>query len=131
MLFLTAIIDALVAFVRRNPLFCLLLVVLAVGAPALLRGIAVFILYFILAILMLGLLAAFMLRWRLTRMQRRMEEQFRQGGTFRGTYGEPRQPAQEGEVKVHRTAEAPEKRVAHGVGDYVDFEETKGRGEDV
>lgn len=40
--FLTAIIDGLVRFVQRNPLTTLVILILAVGAPALLRGIALF-----------------------------------------------------------------------------------------
>ena len=44
MRFLTEIVDALAGFVQRNPLTVLLIVVLAVGAPALLKGIALFIL---------------------------------------------------------------------------------------
>lgn len=43
--FLTAIIDGLVRFVQRNPLTTLVILILAVGAPALLRGIALFFLY--------------------------------------------------------------------------------------
>ena len=38
--FLTAIIDGLVRFVQRNPLTTLLIVILALGSPALLKGIA-------------------------------------------------------------------------------------------
>ncbi len=37
---LTDIADALVGFVRRNPLTVLVILLLALGAPALLRGIA-------------------------------------------------------------------------------------------
>ena len=40
--FLTAIIDGLVRFVQRNPLTTLVILILAIGAPALLRGIALF-----------------------------------------------------------------------------------------
>ena len=69
-----------------------------------------------------------------------MEEQFGEqfgGGTFRsessygrethreGPFGRSSRSSREGEVKIYVTSEAPEKRVAHGVGDYVDFEETK------
>ena len=38
--FILAIIDSLVGFVQRNPLTTLLIVILALGAPALLKGIA-------------------------------------------------------------------------------------------
>ena len=36
--FLTAIINALVGFVQRNPLTVLVILILAIAAPALLKG---------------------------------------------------------------------------------------------
>ena len=61
MRFLTEIVDALAGFVQRNPLTTLLIVILALGAPALLKGIALFILYFLmgLVILVVVLMLAF------------------------------------------------------------------------
>ena len=51
----------------------------------------------------------------------------RQGyGSGRGARTEGSSRQQEGEVKVYRTSETPEKRVSEDVGDYVEFEETKG-----
>lgn len=132
MRFLTEIVDALAGFVQRNPLTVLLIVVLAVGAPALLKGIALFILYFFMGLLLLVVAGLLFFRWRVCKMRREMEERFgREFGPERpadsgrasaaGRRGLPR----EGEVKVRRTSGAPEKRVAEDVGDYVDFEETK------
>ena len=40
--FLTAIINALVGFVQRNPLTVLVILILAIAAPALLKGVALF-----------------------------------------------------------------------------------------
>ena len=140
MKFLTDIIDALAGFVQRNPLTVLVIVILALGAPALLKGIAAFILYFLLGIVVFTLVMGLWLRWRIAQARRRMEEQFGEqfgGGTFRskssygrethreGPFGRSSRSSREGEVKIYVTSEAPEKRVAHGVGDYVDFEETK------
>lgn len=141
MKFLTAIIDALAGFVQRNPLTVLVIVILALGAPALLKGIAAFILYFLLGIVVFTLVMGLWLRWRIAQARRRMEEQFGEqfgGGTPFGTegsygresrregpFGRGSRSSREGEVKIYVTSEAPEKRVAHGVGDYVDFEETK------
>lgn len=141
MKFLTAIIDALAGFVQRNPLTVLIIVFLPLVAPALLKGIAAFILYFLLGIVVFALIAGLWLHWRIEKARRRMmeerfDEQFR-GGTFRsessygrethreGPFGRSSRSSREGEVKIYVTSEAPEKRVAHGVGDYVDFEETK------
>lgn len=131
--FLTAIIDALVGFVRRNPLTVLIILILAIGAPALLRGVALFFLYFIMGIIVLGLVLLVLFRWRINKVRRQMEEQFGEGfdpRNFGGQQagspfgGDARKP-REGEVKVRKTAEAPEKRVSRNVGDYVEFEETK------
>lgn len=128
MKFLTAIIDALTGFVQRNPLTVLLIVILALGAPALLRGIALFILYFLLGIVLLGAVAALYFRWRINKVRRQMEEQFGEFAgqdPFGGPFTQQRPAGREGEVKVHKTPETPEKRVSKNVGDYVEFEETK------
>lgn len=141
MKFLTAIIDALADFVRRNPLTTLIIVFLSLAAPSLLKGIAAFVLYFLLGIVVFTLVMGLWLRWRIAQARRRMEEQFGEqfgGGTPFGTegsygresrregpFGRGSWSSREGEVKIYVTSEAPEKRVAHGVGDYVDFEETK------
>lgn len=125
--FLTAILDGLVEFVRRNPLTCLIILLLAVGAPAVLKGIAVFVLYFVLGCLVLGLVLVSLFRWRIYRMRRQMEEQFGQGAAqepFREPFGSAsHQRTPEGEVKIYRTSETPEKKVSKNVGDYVEFEE--------
>lgn len=139
MRFLTAIIDALIGFVQRNPLTVLLIVILALGAPALLKGIAVFILYFLLGLVVLVAAVLLLFRWRIGKVRRQMEEQFGEGfggadgfggrSPFANGSGSPfgQEPpkGREGEVKVHKTAETPGKRVSKSVGDYVEFEETK------
>ena len=117
---------------RRNPIFTLIVVVLALTAPALLKGIALFVLYLVLGFLVLVFLVSLLFRWRIRRVQRQMEEQFGAGGfgagygSGRGARTEGSSRQQEGEVKVYRTSETPEKRVSEDVGDYVEFEETKG-----
>lgn len=129
--FLTAIIDALAEFVRRNPIFTLIVVVLALTAPALLKGIALFVLYLVLGFLVLIFALSLLFRWRIRRVQRQMEEQFGAGGFGGAGFGGARgartesRREQEGEVKVYRTSGTPEKRVSESVGDYVEFEETK------
>ena len=141
MRFLTDIIDALADFVRRNPLTTLIIVFLSLAAPSLLKGIAAFVLYFLLGIVVFALVMGLWLPWGIEKARRRMmeerfDEQFR-GGTFRsessygrethreGPFGRNSLSARVGEGEIYVTSEAPEKRVAHGVGDYVDFEETK------
>lgn len=127
-----AIIDAMVDFVRRNPFATFLIVFLALVAPAVLKGIALFILYFLLGIILLGVVLMLAFRWRIYRARKQMEEQFGQGFDPRqGGFGspftreEPRRNSREGEVRVHKTPGAPEKRVSEDVGDYIDFEEEK------
>ncbi|WP_300897095.1 DUF4834 family protein [uncultured Alistipes sp.] len=121
---LTAILDALLQFIRRNPLTCLILVILALTAPALLKGIALFILYFLLGMLVLGVVLTLLFRWRIRKLREGMEEQFGRNGEepFGRRAGERSQRT--GTVRIRRTSDAPEKRVASDVGDYVEFEET-------
>lgn len=123
MRFLTAIIDSLVGFVQRNPLLVLLIVILAFAAPSLLKGIAVFVLYLLLGLIVLVVAVILLFRWRIYRLQQQMGDQFAQGG-FRQPGTQQPQSDQEGDVKIYRTAETPEKRVSTQVGDYVEFEET-------
>ncbi len=141
MQFLLIIIDGLIRFVRRNPLTVLLILVLAVGAPALLKGIATVILYILLGFVFLIVILALLFRWRIYSVRRQMEEQFgaraenagqrtaadsdRRFGGFGHRSESTASQGREGEVKVHRTSGVPDKRVASDVGDYVDFEETK------
>lgn len=122
-------IDGLVRFVKNNPLFCVLVITLALTAPSLLKGLAAFVLYSLLGILLLGILLVLVMRWRFNRVHSRMTEQFRRAAEQQQnthTYTRNR-PTNEGEVRLHRTSETPEKRIADDVGDYVDFEETKNR----
>ena len=131
--FLTAIINALVGFVQRNPLTTLLIVILALGAPALLKGIALFILYFLMGLVILVVVLMLAFRWRIYKVRKQMEQQFGEGfdpRNFGGQgFGSPfageSRKGREGEVKVRKTSGAPEKRVSKDVGDYVDFEEEK------
>ena len=128
--FITAFLDSLVAFVRRNPLTVRLIILLGLTAPALLRGLATLILYLILGFVLLIVVIALSLHWRLRKAQRQMEEQFGPGyheasdTAYRWT-NRTRHDREEGEVRLHKTPAAPEKRISTEVGDYVDFEETK------
>ena len=63
--FLSLLIDSLVNFVRRNPLTVLLIVVLALTAPALLRGLATLILYLVLGFVVFIVVVLLLMRWRL------------------------------------------------------------------
>ena len=134
MRFLIAIVDALVGFVQRNPLTFLVILLLGLTAPALLKGIAMLVLYAILGLLLAGAVLLVVFTLRIRAAKRQMEEQFSQhfGQSFYSAKEEDPRRAQpsgrdshEGEVHVYQTAEAPEKRISRDVGDYVDFEETK------
>lgn len=126
--FIAALFNAVIGFIRRNPITCLVLLILAVAAPAVLKGIAIFILYLILGVVLLSVVLAFFFRRRVNKMRQQMEEQFQSQGGFNGDPFAGRQrasTAQEGDVKVYKTEDIPEKRVSKDVGDYVEFEETK------
>lgn len=136
MKFLIILMDSLVSFVQRNPFTVLVILLLALGAPALLKGIAVFILYALLGLAVIVAALVLLFRWKIAQARRQMERQFGEGfggqdpfagrNPFAGQSREAhRRRADEGEVKVYKTAETPEKRVSNDVGDYVDFEETK------
>ena len=128
--FLLAIIDSILEWIRRNPLTCILLVMIAVFAPSLFGAIFVGIGIVVLLLLAIPVFGIFKLR----RMSKKMEEQGRQQG-FGGFSGFGQQSQQthqkqhrnpnEGEVKVYATEEATEKRIKDNVGEYVDFEEVK------
>lgn len=120
---LTAIIDGLVGFVRRNPILCLVILLLAIFAPSVAGGIAMFILYFILGILLLGVILLLSLRWRIYRTQRQTEERFGSRNTGNGTPFTRPGSSQEGEVHIYKMRGSGEKRVRKDVGDYVEFEE--------
>ncbi len=132
-----AIVDALVGFVQRNPLTVLVILLLALGAPALLKGIATFVLYLIFGFLLAGVLLLLLFGWRVRSMQRRMEEQLNEQfgrddnrntsgqSSYRSSWGRSSRAHGEGEVRVYKTSDAPEKRVSNDVGDYVEFEETR------
>lgn len=134
--FLLAIIDSLVSFVQRNPLTTLVILILALGAPALLKGIALFILYMLMGFILLVIAVVLLFRWRIYKVRKQMEEQFGEGfsqqgqprsgfGGFGSPFAEQQRKQREGEVKVYKTSETPEKRVSKDVGDYVEFEEEK------
>ena len=121
--------DYIIAFVQRNPLTVLIILLLAIFAPWALRGIAAFILYVLLGFVLLVAALGLFFRWKIAQAQRRMKEQFGEGFGPQNPYGQRqrRKASDEGEVKVYKTSETPEKRVASDVGDYVEFEETKDR----
>ena len=114
---LIAIIDGIVGFIRRNPLFCLLIFLLALFAPSVLGGIAMFVLYALLGLVVLAIILLLSFRWRIYRMRKDLEDQF--GGQSFGPAGN----AREGEIHIRKTKGAGEKRVRKDVGDYIEFEE--------
>ena len=113
---LIAIIDGIVGFIRRNPLFCLLIFLLALFAPSVLGGIAMFVLYALLGLVVLAIILLLSFRWRIYRMRKDLEDQFGGQGFGPGN-------AREGEIHIRKTKGAGEKRVRKDVGDYIEFEE--------
>ena len=129
--FLFAIIDSIVEWIKRNPLTCILLVMIAVFAPGLYGAIFIGIGIVVLLLLAIPIIGIFKLR----RMSRKIEDEARQQQGFggqgfggQGFGGQNRtRTNNEGEVKVYTTEEATEKRVNDKVGEYVDFEEVKNK----
>ena len=115
---LIAIIDGIVGFIRRNPLFCLLIFLLALFAPSVLGGIAMFVLYALLGLVVLAIILLLSFRWRIYRMRKDLEDQFGGQGFGPGGSGGPAGNAREGEIHIRKTKGAGEKRVRKDVGDY-------------
>ena len=125
---LIAIIDGIVGFIRRNPLFCLLIFLLALFAPSVLGGIAMFVLYALLGLVVLAIILLLSFRWRIYRMRKDLEDQF--GGIilhhvagFVFPRGDQIHVPLRGEIHIRKTKGAGEKRVHKDVGDYIEFEE--------
>lgn len=121
----SAIIDGIVSFVRNNPLTVVIIVMLAVFVPSLFGAMLIG----LLVVLLLLVAWPLYMLLRLRREARRMEKEasnhdFRRGYYTRREYSSRNNG--EGEVKVYTTA-VREKRVKSDVGDYVDFEEVKGK----
>lgn len=122
----SAIIDAMISFVRNNPLTVVIIVMLAVFVPSLFGAVLIGALVFLL------LLAAWpvIMLVRLRREARRMEQDASSrdfGRRYRTRSEQTRsngRTAGEGEVKIYATS-VREKRVKSDVGDYIDFEEVK------
>lgn len=126
----SAIIDAMLSFIRNNPLTVVIIVMLAVFVPSLFGAMLIGLL---IVLLLLVAWPVFMLL-RLRREARRMEKEA-SGRDFSGGYYTRREyrrttprDSDEGEVTVYTTS-VREKRVKSDVGDYVDFEEVKGKEE--
>lgn len=130
--YLNALLDALLGFVRRNPVFVAVVVILAIAAPAVLRGLATLILYIMLGFAIAIIVLLIALRWRIYKVQQQVRDQFGQQRQHHSQgfnpFARQQRPAnqpEEGEVTVHKTTATPEKRISEDVGDYVEFEETK------
>ena len=103
--FFTRILYGLTEFVRRNPVTCLVILILAVAAPSVLVGIANFIFYVMLTILLLGVVFVLLFRYRVNKLRREMGQQggFSQEGPRRRTYTWYSR-RDEGDVKVYKTS---------------------------
>lgn len=140
----------LLAFIERNPKFCLLLVLIAVFAPFLFKWVG-WLLLIILGVALLGLAFVFL---RFHRMQKRMEDQMHQtmGGGFQNMGGGftnmggfqsmggangmsleelVRQMQAQADARKAQTQQAPKQTTSTqhkssvDSSDYVDFEEVK------
>lgn len=80
---LRIIIFGLLAFIERNPIFCLFLLLVAIVAPALFKVVG----WIILGIIALFLVILGIGWWRMRKMQRELNNQFRQTASGAGFNG--------------------------------------------
>ena len=113
----TILFDSLFGFIRRNPITCLVLLIAAVAFPPLF-GVVMWV---VVALIVISVVSALLLLWRLRSVRKTMEEQIREAA---GRNGETF-TREEGDISVHRTSEAPAKKINSDIGEYVDFEEEK------
>lgn len=150
MIHLKVILYGILAFIERNPIFCLFLLLIGIFAPVVFKVVG-WIILGIIALVLLGI-AIFALRMR--RMRREMEQKFQQGsggtgfnyqaGGFSG-FGNMNPNGMTLEELVRQMQAQADARKQHSgsstqsstnansvggdkgekVGDYVDFEEVK------
>lgn len=78
--YLRIIFYGILSFIERNPIFTLFIVILAFVAPFVIR----WALWVILGILVAGLIALLLFMWRMRKMQREMNSQFKQSAGAAG-----------------------------------------------
>lgn len=117
---LSAILDAMISFIRNNPLTVVIIVMLAVFVPSLFGAVLIGLL--VVLLLIVAWPVAMLLRLR--REARRMERDgsARDFGREYTSGSRRNSDPDEGEVKIYATS-VREKRVRSDVGDYVEFEE--------
>lgn len=145
--YLKIIFYGLLAFIERNPKFCLLLVLIAVFAPFVFKWVG-WVLLIILGVALLGLGFAFL---RFRKMQKQMEDQMHQtmGGGFSGMGGftnmggfqnmgangmsleelvrqmQAQADARKAQAQQQPKQQATQSKSSVDSSDYVDFEEVK------
>lgn len=151
MIHLKVILYAILAFIERNPKFCLVLLLIGVFAPVVFKVVG----WVILGIIVFALIAIGLMMWRVRRMQHMVEREFRSStsgnrasgsgfGGFSGAYSAHGMSLEE--LVRRMQAEADARKAANGGAkerttnsggrvssdgkpsredDYVDFEEVK------
>ena len=123
---LSAILDAMISFIRNNPLTVVIIVMLAVFVPSLFGAVLIGLLVVLLLIVAWPVAMLLRLRREARRMERNgsardFGREYRTRREY--TSGSRRNSdPDEGEVKIYATS-VREKRVRSDVGDYVEFEE--------
>lgn len=111
------------AFVRRNPILCLFILLMALASPSMVAGVFKVILYIVMFFILMMLLGGLYLNYRIKRLRKEAAEQtMRNASGYYRNYGHNTQQPREGEISVHQT-EPQEKKINKNVGDYVDFED--------
>ncbi|OKY88489.1 MAG: hypothetical protein BHV70_07645 [Bacteroidales bacterium 55_9] len=117
---LSAILDAMISFIRNNPLTVVIIVMLAVFVPSLFGAVLIGLLVVLLLIVAWPVAMLLRLRRKARRMER--DGSARDFGREYTSGSRRNSNPDEGEVKIYATS-VREKRVRSDVGDYVEFEE--------
>ena len=139
MAYLKIIFYGILAFIERNPIFCIFILLLSIFAPFIFK----WMLWVILGLIAIAIIGFILMIVRMRKMQRQMNEQFRQAngaGGFSGFGGfsnvngmsleelvrQMQAQADAQQRKNSTTTEPKSTKIDNDKsGDYVDFEEVK------
>ena len=133
--FLTQIFKAIGQLFNDHPFYFIFPLFLCFVAPSFAQDLFTVIVAIIGFIFLMAIIGLFIFGYKIKKMQKEMRKKFDQQN-FGGQTGEEQRSRSWGgfsgfdskrdpEVRIYKTQDAPEKKVASDVGDYIDFEETK------
>ena len=132
---ITQIFKAIWQFVKDHPFYIIIPLVLCFATPSFVQDLFTMIMTIIGFLVLLAIIGILIFQHKIRTMQKEMRQRFEQQN-FGGQQGEEQRSRSWGgftgfdsnrdpEVKIYKTQNTPEKKVASDVGDYIDFEEKK------